>query len=113
MNNTDIKDPDENLLIYKYSDDVYNEHCISKEVEDKTSDLLFHFLVNLHLGDNRQHSLVDTMFAIGIQLGFTKEELYKSLENNINKLKVRYPESFSEELAINRNLEQERKELEK
>lgn len=35
------------------------------------------------------------------------------LENNINKLKVRYPEKFTEELALNRNLEEERKELEK
>jgi NTP pyrophosphatase (non-canonical NTP hydrolase) len=37
----------------------------------------------------------------------------QALENNINKLKVRYPEKFTEELAINRNLELERAELEK
>lgn len=36
----------------------------------------------------------------------------KSLENNINKLKVRFPEKFTEENAINRNLEEERKQLE-
>jgi NTP pyrophosphatase (non-canonical NTP hydrolase) len=37
----------------------------------------------------------------------------KGLENNINKLKVRYPEKFDSEKALNRNLEEERKELSK
>ena len=37
----------------------------------------------------------------------------KSLENNINKLKVRFPEKFTEENALNRNLKEERKVLEK
>jgi hypothetical protein len=36
-----------------------------------------------------------------------------SLQNNINKLKVRFPQSFNEELAKNRDLVSERKELEK
>lgn len=40
-------------------------------------------------------------------------DLETILENNINKLKVRFPEKFTEELALNRNLEEERKELEK
>jgi len=35
------------------------------------------------------------------------------LSNNIDKLKVRYPEKFTEEAAIERNLEAERVELEK
>lgn len=38
---------------------------------------------------------------------------YKALENNVNKLKVRYPNKFNSTDAINRDLEQERKELEK
>ena len=37
----------------------------------------------------------------------------KALENNINKLKVRYPEKFTNENALNRNIEAERAELEK
>lgn len=37
----------------------------------------------------------------------------KVLENNINKLKVRYPEKYSDFNATNRDLEAERKELEK
>jgi hypothetical protein len=34
------------------------------------------------------------------------------LYNNIEKLKVRYPEKFTEEAALNRNLDKERKTLE-
>lgn len=37
----------------------------------------------------------------------------RALSNNIDKLKVRYPEKFSDELAVNRNLTEERKQLEK
>lgn len=40
-------------------------------------------------------------------------DLVKALQNNIAKLKVRFPEKFTEQNAIERNLEAERKELEK
>ena len=39
--------------------------------------------------------------------------ILNSLENNIAKLRVRFPEKFDEKLALNRNLEAERIELEK
>lgn len=39
--------------------------------------------------------------------------LSEILEKNINKLKARYPEKFSSEKAINRDLEKEREVLEK
>ena len=37
----------------------------------------------------------------------------KALQNNIDKLKVRFPDKLTEQNALNRNLEEERKELEK
>lgn len=40
-------------------------------------------------------------------------DLVKALQNNIAKLKVRFPEKFTEQNAIERNLEAERVELEK
>ena len=40
-------------------------------------------------------------------------DYFQCLTNNIEKLKVRYPEKFTEEAAQNRNLEAERAELEK
>lgn len=41
--------------------------------------------------------------------GFDLEEI---METNIKKLETRYPEKFTEENAINRNLQEERKILE-
>jgi hypothetical protein len=35
------------------------------------------------------------------------------MQNNIDKLKVRYPDGWDEEKALNRNTDAERKELEK
>lgn len=40
-------------------------------------------------------------------------DMSKCLTNNINKLKVRFPDHFSQKNALNRNLDNERKELEK
>jgi len=40
-------------------------------------------------------------------------DLQEILQNNIDKLRARYPEKFTEEKANNRNLEEERKILEK
>ena len=40
-------------------------------------------------------------------------DFFQLLTNNIDKLKIRYPEKFTEEAALNRNLEAERVELEK
>lgn len=40
-------------------------------------------------------------------------DFFQLLTNNIDKLKIRYPEKFTEEAALNRDLEAERAELEK
>lgn len=40
-------------------------------------------------------------------------DFYKILENNINKLRVRFPDKFDATKALNRDLKSERKELEK
>lgn len=42
-----------------------------------------------------------------------KIDVNQALENNINKLKVRFPDKFTEELANNRDLETERETLSK
>jgi len=44
---------------------------------------------------------------------FWQFDFYQLLTNNINKLQVRYPDSFSIDKAFNRDLEKERVELEK
>ena len=40
-------------------------------------------------------------------------DMYEIMTKNVEKLKIRYPEKFTEEAALNRDLEAERKELEK
>lgn len=42
----------------------------------------------------------------------SEEELFRGLTNNINKLIIRYPDKFSSENAINRDLGAERNQLE-
>lgn len=51
--------------------------------------------------------------SFALSLGLSEADFYKALENNIEKLKVRYPEKFTTENALNRDLETERKALEK
>lgn len=81
------------------------------EEETTPSDFFFTYLQTLHLG--KLNGLVNKTFSLGIHLGFTIEEVEKALDNNIAKLRVRYPEKFTQEKAMNRDLESERKELEK
>jgi len=62
----------------------------------------------------------DCEFTTEQQLGLLESianyfnlDFYELLDKNIAKLRVRFPEKFTEEAALNRNLEQERIELEK
>ena len=62
---------------------------------------------------NVQEEVGDLMWYISNFCRINNFDLEKILENNIEKLKTRYPEKFTEENAINRNLSDERKVLEK
>jgi NTP pyrophosphatase (non-canonical NTP hydrolase) len=70
---------------------AYNKDIDWVNVEEELADILW-YIVN---------------FATLNQLNLTQ-----AMENNINKLKVRYPEKFSEVLAENRDLVKERATLE-
>ena len=75
-------------------------------------------LVKKYIAYNKEISISEESALLG-NLAFNIKELYgdvdilQSLQNNIDKLKVRFPEKFDEELAKNRDLAAERKELEK
>ena len=56
---------------------------------------------------------IEAMTIIYIVAEMFNLDFYQLLTNNIAKLKVRYPDKFTNEAAINRNLEEERTELEK
>ena len=54
--------------------------------------------------------------VVGICMGICEVlniDFWQALTNNISKLQVRYPEKFTEEAALNRDLAAERAELEK
>lgn len=75
---------------------IYNKE-INTEIEQRYLSLIFTVLSNFYIDKH-------TNAVINIERG---------LQNNIDKLKKRYPDAYSDELAQNRNLEAERKELEK
>lgn len=62
---------------------------------------------------NIGEEIADTMWYLSNLCRILGLDMEKLLDNNINKLRVRYPEKFTKEDAITRNLEAERKELEK
>lgn len=83
----------------KYYDPSYDEeYIIPSEIMEIMLDVLAALAFNL----NKIAVLSDANI-----------DIERGMRNNIAKLQVRYPEKFTEENAINRNLEAERKELEK
>jgi NTP pyrophosphatase (non-canonical NTP hydrolase) len=91
---------------------MFIEEGLSKELK---TEALMHPLLQAYIGPS------NSFFSAPIvQLGFLANiaewyelDFFQLLTNNIDKLKVRYPEKFTEEAAQNRNLEAERTELEK
>jgi len=61
---------------------------------------------------NVKEEIGDLMWYIMNLCTFNNFDLEEILQTNIDKLRVRFPEKFTEENAINRNLEEERKQLE-
>ena len=62
---------------------------------------------------NVQEELGDILFYMAAFCRINKLDFDRILETNINKLRVRYPEKFSEDHANNRDLQKEREILEK
>ena len=75
-------------------------------------------LVKKYIAYNKEISISDESallenLAFNIKNLYRRTDIHQSLQNNIDKLKIRFPEKFTEELAKNRDLISERKELEK
>jgi NTP pyrophosphatase (non-canonical NTP hydrolase) len=62
---------------------------------------------------NLKEELFDTTWYMAIALDVLEGSFEEGFQKNIDKLKARYPEKFSEEKAINRDLKKERSILEK
>lgn len=84
------------------------EERISQTIEDLKELLSLYMLeTNSRRNFNKYLDLLN-IIALDWELDFNK-----LLDNNIAKLKVRFPDKFTQENALNRNLEAERQELEK
>jgi len=61
---------------------------------------------------NIKEEIGDVMWYIANFCNMNGWDLREIMQTNIDKLKSRYPDKFTEELALNRNIEEERKVLE-
>ena len=91
---------------------------IKERVEIRKSSIetecLGFILANKRAVDSSSRGAV--LAIIGICMGICEVleiDFWQALTNNISKLQVRYPEKFTEEAALNRDLAAERVELEK
>lgn len=79
----------------------------------KLQDLVKKYIAyNKEISISEESVLLENL-AFNIKKLYGEVDIYRSLQNNIDKLKIRFPEKFDEELAKNRDLVSERKELEK
>jgi hypothetical protein len=63
--------------------------------------------------DLEKDAIKGILFILDNDLSLNELNLEQGLQNNIDKLRVRFPDKFDTEKAINRNLDEERKELSK
>lgn len=89
--------------------DVYPDDYPQQTQEFYLDQLMHTFLYYLNT-DWPTIDIIKRILFISDGLGL---DFFQGLENNINKLLIRYPLGFDSEKALNRNLEEERKELEK
>lgn len=104
-----------NMMLHTFSE--LNERWINEIISDLEGytniELVIRFNEELSGITNESGVITDILhywIAIGSILQINME---KALHNNIEKLKKRFPDKFDEFKALNRNLEDERKELEK
>ena len=84
--------------------EAFNEETIGKREEPVVVALNFY---------NDLGSSVKDVEKIYYYCLYADLDFWQILTNNIEKLKVRFPEKFTEDKALNRDLDSERKQLEK
>lgn len=92
-------------------------HC-AIGVSTESGELLDAFKKHIFYGKPLDHTNIkeeigDKMWYISNLCRLMNIDLEEIMQTNINKLRIRYPEKFSNDLAEKRDLEAERKELEK
>ena len=82
---------------------------ISKLTDVEKKSLAYNKEVN---AERRLDFCKDIFRMIKLTYTYFSLNMYKCMENNIQKLRIRFPDKFTEKHAINRDLENERKALE-
>lgn len=104
-------------LSERHNESLNNIHMIlgmQTEIAELTDVFKKHIAYNKPIDwVNVEEELADILWYLVNFATINNLSIEKSLINNINKLKIRFPDKFDEEKAINRNTTLERIELEK
>lgn len=99
-----------NLLAKDMEEGV--EYKVEEYWSSKLQDLVKKYIAYNKPIDVDKEIEILTRLVESLKFAFdSREELEDVLEKNINKLKIRFPEGFTEEKALNRNLEAEKETL--
>lgn len=104
----------EGIEIIKNQTIIYIKESVETRDSSVETECLGLILANKSAVDSTNRGAV--LAIIGICMGICEVleiDFWQALTNNISKLQVRYPEKFTEEAALNRDLVAERKELER
>lgn len=106
----------ENTRAELRNNDVDNVHMLFGIITE-VGELMDAFKKNMAYGKdidwvNVEEEIGDLMWYIAGFCNINDMDLEEILQKNVDKLKARYPEKFSKEKAINRDLEKERRILE-
>lgn len=82
-------------------------------ISNEVVDAFIVSVIPVTYGDGESDTALRDVGVLNVVANFYGLDLFQILTNNINKLKVRYPEKFTNEAALNRDTTAERVELEK
>lgn len=102
--------PTEYYKILEFDDYIVNLQVqVSKLTDLEKKELAYKKQVDR---DKRIEFVVNIFYALNDCFTYYNINAFDSMQKNIDKLKVRYPEKFTEEKALNRDLEKEKQVLE-
>ena len=104
----------EAIEIVKNQSVIYIKESVELRKSTVETECLGFILANKGTVDSTDRGAI--LAIVGICMGICEVlniDFWQALTNNISKLRIRYPERFTEEAALNRDLVAERAELEK
>lgn len=109
------KDPALSMLCLEDIEILVQDSYLIPATYTKKTEATIVILTNLLrvLLTSKELPIIDYVVSIAAVCKIWELDFMQILTNNITKLKVRYPEKFTNEAALNRDLDAERKELEK